>query len=73
MNDQSLDSVAENWYARLNRLKDRYSAGGLTPNKEEQLKKLIAIMILRMTRLTPHYIEASKPAMVNFQPGGIEL
>jgi len=75
MNNQSLDAIAENWYARLNRLKARYSIGGLEPKKEEQIKRMIVTMIIRMTKITPLYVEAKYKNMVtkttSFKPGGV--
>lgn len=73
-NSQSLDAIAENWYARLNNLKRRYTEGNLTDQKKAQLQKLIGIMIQRMMKITPYYIEAAharfKPS-TSFQPGGL--
>lgn len=73
-NSQSLTAIAENWYARLNRLKDRHVKGGLSTEKQEQLIKLIGIMLGRMMKLMPHYAammhSGFKPKS-SFHPGGL--
>jgi hypothetical protein len=73
---QSLDAIAENWYARLNRLKSRHQQGNLSYNKEVQIIRLIGIMIGRMIKITPHYVQARqsirKPGP-SFPSGGIVI
>lgn len=76
MKNQSLHEITENWYARLNRLKDRHVKGGLSPEKQEQLTRLIGIMIGRMMKLMPHYaamMHSRFKPKTSFHPGGVIL
>jgi hypothetical protein len=73
---QSLDDIAENWYARLNRLKARHQQGNLSYNKEVQIIRLIGTMIDRMMMITPIFVRAKqiirKPGS-SFLAGGIVI
>lgn len=74
MNNQSLEVVADNWYSRLNNLKNRYHDNDLTEGQKEKCLKLIGIMIGRMTRLIPQYLDAKKRLWANrpnFAQGGV--
>lgn len=74
-NSQSISNVAENWYARLNRLKDRFQDDDLTDEQKDKCKRLIAVMIGRMMKVSIPYMEArikaSTPKNVGFHPGGV--
>jgi len=71
--NQTIEQVAENWYARLNNLKYKYNHGQLSHKKQEQCRKLIAIMLGRMIKIMPDYIELhSKRSMPKrFALGGV--
>jgi hypothetical protein len=69
---QTLSDVAENWYARLNRLKDRFHDSDLTDEQKDKCKRLIGIMVGRMMKVSTQYIEAKTKASVKtFAHGGI--
>lgn len=74
MSTQSLDAIAENWYSRLNRLKDYSQRDDISLEKRQQCEKLIWIMINRMMKVTPLYIQARLDAtksLRGFPVGGV--
>lgn len=74
-NSQSLDSIAENWYARLNNLKYYASRDDISLEKRQQCERMILVMIVRMMKVVPLYTEAMskrfKPG--TFKPGGVSF
>jgi hypothetical protein len=73
--NQTIDQVAENWYARLNNLKYKYTHGKLSPKKREQCLKLISIMMGRLFKVMPLYIElhGKRSMPKRFASGGVIL
>lgn len=74
-NPQSIYSIAENWYARLNNLKEYSQRDDISLNKRQQCERLIWVMINRMMKITPHYLELRQKQVLSnkgsFKPGGI--
>lgn len=66
---KQFNEIAENWYARLNSLKDYYT---LNPNNEKVLP-LISEMVARMTIISQLYIQINRPAppKKEFMKGGV--
>lgn len=62
MNFKQLNDVAENWYARLNRLKQ-------LDYKNERVSYLIKIMQERMIAITQIYISINQPSIPKFKKG----
>lgn len=70
----TVEEVAENWYARLNKLK-AIDTSNLSVEKKQQWTRLTSAMITRMARIAPYYIEnhlrRQQPKGNKFPVGGI--
>lgn len=72
---QSIHDITENWYARLNKLKEYNQREDLTLNQKIRSQILILALADRLMRLVPHYINATQPIRkdLNAAIGGVAI
>jgi hypothetical protein len=74
--DQSVSDIAENWYSRLNKLKDYNQREDLTLKQKIRSQILILALADRLIQLLQHYHKATLPRLKSsdtFKSGGIAI